>query len=487
METLRENFRLKKCLNAYNSVTVFFFLIGFLFLIIDARAQTNYVIGGINMGRLPNYHMVFTNGSVDANWQGATKGFVGDFAVDGIEADERTSGNVPYAGIIYTNDATLSAWQHIVDANPGQAFGSYNEVARISGLETDLENAFSQVNALAVSPGYTNVSATSLNGLNTQNGIAETFVINITSGFSVSSKINITGDAGDVFILRWDTDADFSNGYNGQVKFQSGGAIVPLGALNASNFIHVAGDIGSSGGGSNPPLPYPQGPRTNNGTGSLITGGANFSGGGFFTGYWLTTGGPTISGSGQPYGNTSSLSNGVFAGGWYTKTNKFSMTSGTSGVYVSPSPAVQTIMLSGNVWHDVNAMDDNLVSNSGALQSPPAAGIPVGLRAYLVDASTGLVVKAVLVNSVARTYSFTGVTPNKTYFVYLSNQLGAIGAPPPAATLPEGWEHTGQKLGITPGSDGINDGRLLVPVLSVNVTNANFGIRRKDGEVIIGF
>ncbi len=147
---------------------------------------------------------------------------------------------------------------------------------------------------------------------------------------------------------------------------------------------------------------------------------------------------------------------------------------------------IKLIDLSGNVWHDVNAMDDNLVSNSGALQSPPAAGIPVGLRAYLVDASTGLVVKAVLVNSATGTYSFTGVTPNKIYFVYLSNQLGAIGIPPPATTLPEGWEHTGQKLGITSGSDGINDGRLLVPVLSVNVTNANFGIRIKNGEVVIG-
>ncbi len=60
----------------------------------------------------------------------------------------------------------------------------------------------------------------SLNGLNTQNGTAETFVINVTSGLSTSDPINITGDATDIYILRWDDDANLSNGYDGQVKFR---------------------------------------------------------------------------------------------------------------------------------------------------------------------------------------------------------------------------------------------------------------------------
>src|SRR6185436_14615827 len=68
-------------------------------------------IGGINLGSLPNYLFLFTDGSKDANWQGASKGFVGDVAVNGIVASERTSGNVPYAGTIFTNDSTLGAWQ----------------------------------------------------------------------------------------------------------------------------------------------------------------------------------------------------------------------------------------------------------------------------------------------------------------------------------------------------------------------------------------
>ena len=46
------------------------------------------IIGGINLGNLTDYLLFFSNGSTDANWQGATKGFIGDVAVDGIQADE---------------------------------------------------------------------------------------------------------------------------------------------------------------------------------------------------------------------------------------------------------------------------------------------------------------------------------------------------------------------------------------------------------------
>lgn len=294
------------------------------------------VVGGVDLGNLTNYVLVFTDGSTDANWQGATKGFVGKVAVNGIAASERTSGGVPYAGTIVTNDASLHAWQNIANQNSGQAFVSTGQTSTISGLQTDLENAFSQINSLSVTSGYDGITPQSLDGLNTQNGVNETFVFNVSSGFQVSSQIDITGDAGDTYIFRWDTDRDPANGYNGTVKFQSGGAIIPHGGLTAANFIHVAGNISSSGGGSTPASPYPQGPRKNNGLGALIDGGANFSGGGFFTGYWLTTGAPTNSDDGQAYGQTSSLSNAIFVGGWYSKTTKFSMTSGTSAVYVAP-------------------------------------------------------------------------------------------------------------------------------------------------------
>ena len=290
---------------------------------------------GIPLGGLPDNLFVFTDGTRDADLQGASKGFIGDITINGVLASERTSGTVPYAGTITTNASTLNGWQNIINDNSAQATGVLGNGTLVSDLQTTLENAFSQINALAVTPGYSGITPQSLDGLNTQNGVAETFVFDITSGFQVSTQIDITGDAGDKYIFRWDTDQDPSNGYNGQVKFQSGGAIVPHGGLDASNFLHVAGDIASSGGGSNPAAPYPQGPRDADGTGTLINGGANWNGGGFFTGYWLTTGAPTNFSSGQPFGATSSLSNAIFVGGWYSKTSKFIITSGTSGVHIT--------------------------------------------------------------------------------------------------------------------------------------------------------
>ena len=282
----------------------------------------------VSLGNLPDYLMVFTNGSSDANWQGATKGFCGNMFVNGNVAHERTSGNVPFGGVLSTSKDQLAAWQGIIDDNVSQSSVSTSQGSKMAELTQDLTLAMTQINGLTVSAGYSNVSASSLNGLNTMNGIGETIVINITSGMSVNSQINITGDANDTYILRWDSDANPANGYQGKAKFQSGGAIVPHGDLIATNFINVAGDIGSSGGGSNPAYPYPQGPRYNNGTGALVNGGANFNGGGFFTGYWLTTGDPNT-------GNTSSLSNAIFVGGWFTTSTSISMTSGTSGVHVN--------------------------------------------------------------------------------------------------------------------------------------------------------
>jgi hypothetical protein len=296
----------------------------------------NVSFGGVvEMGELKNYLFVFTDGSKDGNWQGASKGFYGSVAIDGQELKEKTSGFVPYSGTIYTSANNLNDWQEIVDDNAGQASWSHSPSV-VNDLENSLQSAFSQINSLTVTSGFDGVSATSLDNLNTQNGISETFVINVTSGFHVSSQIDITGDAGDYFILRWDTDRNFANGYDGEVKFQSGGGIVPHGGLTPVSFMHVAGDIASSGGGTTPAAPYPQGPRSNNGAGSLVAGGQDFNGGGFFTGYWLTTGKPDKRhGNDQPYGETGSLSNAVFAGGWFSSTSKFSMTSGTSGVWMS--------------------------------------------------------------------------------------------------------------------------------------------------------
>ena len=392
---------------------VFNFLICFLIFLLQNEIvfaqrhlqRTSNYLGGVNLGNLTDYHMVFTDGSVDGNWQGATKGFIGNVAINGILASERTSGTVPFSGTIFTNDATLGSWEKIITDNSGHATKTVNQATLIDNLKADLENTFSQINSLPATAGFSSVSSSSLTGIDKQNNIAETFVVNITSGFSISSQINITGDANDIFILRWDSDANFGNGYNGQVMFQSGGAIVPLGGLKPSNFINVAGDITCSGGGSTPPLPYPQGPRSNNGTGTLISGGSDFSGGGFFTGYWFTTGAPTIFPAGeQPYGQTTPFSDGVFVGGWFSKTTKFCMTSGTSGVYVSPPSG--TLSLGDFVWFD---------RNNNGLQDSGEPGIYNATVSLYIDADNDNIPDGVAVatntTSASGGYSFSALSP----------------------------------------------------------------------------
>jgi hypothetical protein len=297
-------------------------------------------IGGIDLGQISEYLFVFTDANRDANWQSSSRGYVGNVAIRGTVARERTSGSFGYAGTIFTDAPQLRAWQRIVDNNPGQAASSGNETARINALEAELKARIVELSNLPATTGFASRSAASLNGLDFSGSPETRIVINVTSGLGVSSRINIGGRADQVIIIRWDTDGNPANlRYEGQVKFQSGGAIVPQGGLTPSNFIHVAGDINSSGGGSTPPPPFPQGPRLDDGQGALIGGGSNFSGGGFFTGYWLTTGKPSIrdAATGIWFGETASFSNAIFVGGWYSMTTKFSMTSGTSAVHICPN------------------------------------------------------------------------------------------------------------------------------------------------------
>jgi hypothetical protein len=137
------------------------------------------------------------------------------------------------------------------------------------------------------------------------------------------------------------------------------------------------------------------------------------------------------------------------------------------------------INLSGNVWHDSNGMEDNLVNNTG--MTP----IPVGLRVYLVNFSNGAIIEGVRgISSLNGTYLFQNVNVNTNYRVYLTNQAFTVGTVFPNAnfnTLPGTWTNTGEKLGITPGSDGIANGWLNVAVGVNNVVNANFGIKEGGG------
>ncbi len=139
------------------------------------------------------------------------------------------------------------------------------------------------------------------------------------------------------------------------------------------------------------------------------------------------------------------------------------------------------INIYGNVWHDANALIDNQVNRTS--NTP----IPVGLNIYLIDDATGLIVQAEGIETDG-TYSFLNVSPNKSYRIVLSSIVRGVGQTAPRSQLPSGWRSTGENLGAGPnsGSDGVVDGILFIDTELGDIFNANFGIKTKNGEVIIG-
>jgi hypothetical protein len=128
------------------------------------------------------------------------------------------------------------------------------------------------------------------------------------------------------------------------------------------------------------------------------------------------------------------------------------------------TPVVQ---LSGNVFHDANALTDSTVNTTGSVTT-----IPTGLFVTLVD-STGAAIATVPVNADG-SYDFGDVTPG-TYSVVLHQTVAGSTTP----SLPTGWNNTGEHLGANAGSDGTVNGILPnIVVTATDVTNANFGVQQ---------
>jgi hypothetical protein len=90
------------------------------------------------------------------------------------------------------------------------------------------------------------------------------------------------------------------------------------------------------------------------------------------------------------------------------------------------------------------------------------------------------------------TFTFINVSPFTNYLVVLSTISYNEGDSNPLPLLPIGWNHTGQIVEPDPGgcngngNDGINDGKVIVPVITYDVIRVNFGIRKGGGDVVIG-
>lgn len=226
------------------------------------------------LGELTEYLFVFTESSARAAWNGPSDSYIGEVALAG--SDDRSS-----------------------------------------RLKQQFETAVAAIQALQPTPGYEDVDLSSLDGLDTRDGVNMTYVMNITR-WDGRQVINIAGDAGDTFIFRWDSDPSTPHP-EGEVRFHSGGGINPLGDLSPTNFVHLAGQINASGGGQ-----VPSGLRR-----YIEDLPDTTSGGGYLTGYWLTLGDSVRA-------RNPALSRARIVGGWFTAAAHFSITSSSAGIRVAP-------------------------------------------------------------------------------------------------------------------------------------------------------
>jgi hypothetical protein len=196
----------------------------------------------------------------------------------------------------------------------------------------------------------------------------------------------------------------------------------------------------------------------------------------------IANAGTTGAGAGTPGESNTDSDVSPTAGATFGNTGSFNVNEGDAIRNVDAG--IRTpITLIGNVWHDVNGNTDGFVNNSGGAIG--ASPIPVGLRAYLVNPANNQIVKLALVSSLTGMYNMGEIEPSTNYYIILSSTAAVVGSPVPAAALPLGWVNTGEKLGITSGSDGVINGRLNIPGSIVSIINANFGIRVKNGEAVI--
>lgn len=127
------------------------------------------------------------------------------------------------------------------------------------------------------------------------------------------------------------------------------------------------------------------------------------------------------------------------------------------------------VSISGNVYHDVNGLTDNTVNAVGTQFAANGAYV---LR---VNPADNKVIDSRGIDA-GGAYNFGTVTAG-TYVLYVSNANVAAGTVITAPSYPSGgYASTGENLGAGVGDDRSADGKLVVTVGSVSVTNANFGI-----------
>ncbi len=146
-----------------------------------------------------------------------------------------------------------------------------------------------------------------------------------------------------------------------------------------------------------------------------------------------------------------------------------------TALYKSPAAIFKArlncVSISGNIYHDANALTDNSVNpNSTSGQFADNS-----IYAVLVDPVTNLVIATRPIISSA--YNFGNVTAGKYNILFSNGSAPGTGTNFTSSTLPANYVSTGENLGTGTGNDLGVDGKLVATVGSITVTNANFGLQ----------
>jgi hypothetical protein len=140
------------------------------------------------------------------------------------------------------------------------------------------------------------------------------------------------------------------------------------------------------------------------------------------------------------------------------------------------------VTISGTVYNDGNGTTDNSISGTGIGKAGTTQ-----LYAYLVDATTGLILQKDTVNTDG-TYLFNQYINNGNYKVVISTSNGTVGAAQSTipANLPAAWAAVGESYGTNNlAGSGIETGNpnleiaVTTPAGGLDISSVNFALDRR--------
>lgn len=154
--------------------------------------------------------------------------------------------------------------------------------------------------------------------------------------------------------------------------------------------------------------------------------------------------------------------------GTYTELSTSNIVSANDGT-VCPT-ATLNLLVTGNVFHDVNGLTDNTVNGLGT-------NTGTTLYAVMYDNTTGQVIDSAVVRPDG-TFVLNANLGNQATIYLTTTPVTIHQASVPTITLPAGWVTTGENLGAGSGDDNMPNSVLPLGVVNMSINNANFGIER---------